>query len=50
MAEPLKNSFGTDVPARIASMIEGVHGDFDTEAFLAEALDGYEALELTPRA
>jgi 3-methyladenine DNA glycosylase AlkC len=50
MAEPLKNSFGPEAPARIAGMIEKVHDAFATEAFLAEALDGYEALELTPRA
>jgi 3-methyladenine DNA glycosylase AlkC len=51
MAEPLKNSFGPDVPARIAGMIKNVDdGAFDEEAFLADALDGYEALELTPRA
>jgi len=50
MAEPLKNYFGPDVPARIAAMIEQVDGAFAADAFLAEALDGYEALELTPRA
>jgi 3-methyladenine DNA glycosylase AlkC len=50
MGEPLKNHFGPDVPVRIAGMIERVHGAFPAEAFLAEALDGYDALELTPRA
>jgi 3-methyladenine DNA glycosylase AlkC len=50
MAEPLKNYFGPDVPARIARMIKDVHGAFDEDAFLADALDGYQALELTPRA
>jgi 3-methyladenine DNA glycosylase AlkC len=50
MGEPLKNHFGPDVPARIAGMIAKVDGGFATEAFLGEALDGYEALELTPRA
>jgi 3-methyladenine DNA glycosylase AlkC len=50
MAEPLKNSFGPEVPARIAGMIENVDDAFDADAFLADALDGYESLELTPRA
>ena len=50
MAEPLKNSFGPDIPARIADMIGAVHADFERDAFLAVALDGYEALELTARA
>jgi 3-methyladenine DNA glycosylase AlkC len=50
MAEPLKNYFGTDVPTRIARMISEVDSAFDEDAFLADALDGYLALELTPRA
>ena len=50
MAEPLRNSFGPDVPARIAAMLEAVHPAFPAAAFLTDALDGYEALALTPRA
>jgi 3-methyladenine DNA glycosylase AlkC len=50
MAEPLKNYYGPDVPARIARMIKAVDSAFDEDAFLADALDGYQALELTPRA
>ena len=50
MAEPLKNYFGPEVAARIAGMIEKVDGAFPAKAFLTDALDGYEALELTPRA
>jgi 3-methyladenine DNA glycosylase AlkC len=50
MAEPLKNYFGPAVPARIASMIKQVDRTFAADAFLADALDGYQALELTPRA
>lgn len=50
MAEPLKNKFGPAVPQRIASMIKAVHPQFDTRAFVRTALDGYEALELMPRA
>ena len=50
MAEPLKNFFGPDVPARVADMIAAVLPDFDREAFLEVALHGLEELELTPRA
>ena len=50
MAEPLKNSFGPDVPVWISDRIERVLPDFDREAFLRVALDGYDELELTPRA
>jgi 3-methyladenine DNA glycosylase AlkC len=50
MAEPLKNYYGPDVPARIARMIAEVDSAFDRDAFLTDALDGYQALELTPRA
>jgi hypothetical protein len=50
MAEPLKNSYGPEIPRRIAGMISTVHSAFPAADFLADALDGYEALELTPRA
>jgi 3-methyladenine DNA glycosylase AlkC len=50
MAEPLKNSFGPQVPARIARMIKEVDTTFDEDAFLTDALVGYQELELTPRA
>ena len=50
MAEPLKNYFGPEVPARIADMIQNADGAFPREAFLVDALDGFETLELTPRA
>jgi 3-methyladenine DNA glycosylase AlkC len=50
VAEPLKNSYGPDVPVRIAAMVRQVHPSFAAEDFVAEALDGYEQLELTPRA
>jgi 3-methyladenine DNA glycosylase AlkC len=50
MAEPLKNSFGPEVPARIARMIKEVDSTFDEDAFLTDALVGYQGLELTPRA
>jgi len=50
MAEPLKDSFGPDVAVRIAEMIESTFPEFGRAAFLALALDGFEDLELTPRA
>jgi 3-methyladenine DNA glycosylase AlkC len=50
VAEPLKNHFGPDVPKRIAAAIAAVRPGFPSRRFLADALDGYEELELTPRA
>jgi 3-methyladenine DNA glycosylase AlkC len=50
MAEPLKNSFGPDIPAWISESLGTVDPDFNTTAFLADALLGYEELELTARA
>ena len=50
MAEPLKDRFGPDVPVRIAAMIESVHPDFRSAEFVTHALEGYDELELTPRA
>ncbi|HEX6233403.1 MAG TPA: DNA alkylation repair protein [Jiangellaceae bacterium] len=50
MAEPLKNSFGADVPQRIAAMIKAVYPGFPAGDFVEYSLAGYEELELTPRA
>ncbi len=50
MAEPLKSQYGPEIPRRIAAMIERVHPSFATRAFVAQALRGYEDLELLPRA
>ncbi len=50
MADKLKDSYGPDVPARIGGMIASVHPAFPVDAFLERVLDGYEPLELTPRA
>ncbi len=50
MAEPLKNSFGPEIPRLIGAMLETVASDFDTSGFVTDCLDGYEALELTDRA
>lgn len=49
MAEPLKNHFGPAIPRRIAAMIAAIHPRFAAEAFLKEALQGYQALALLPR-
>jgi 3-methyladenine DNA glycosylase AlkC len=50
VGEPLKNSFGPEVARRIGRMIAAVHPGFAEDVFLADALDGFDALELTPRA
>jgi 3-methyladenine DNA glycosylase AlkC len=50
MAEPLTAQYGPEIPRRIAAMIERVHPVFASRAFVAQALDGYEALGLLPRA
>jgi hypothetical protein len=50
MAEALKDSFGVDVPERIAKMSASVYPSFNTESFLELALRGYLQLEVTPRA
>ena len=50
MAEPLKNMFGSDVPVRIGESISAIAPDFDQDRFLTLALDGFDDLELTPRA
>jgi 3-methyladenine DNA glycosylase AlkC len=49
MAEPLKNQYGPEVPARLAREVAAVHPGFDLEAFLADALEGYGALDLMAR-
>lgn len=49
MAEPLKNHFGTDVPALLAESISAVHPRFPAKAFVKDALAGFDALELTGR-
>jgi 3-methyladenine DNA glycosylase AlkC len=50
MAEPLKNNYGPEVVERVAALVAGTHDTFDEAAFVATCLDGYDALELTPRA
>ncbi len=49
MAEPLIAQYGPDVPQAIARMVKAVHPRFDADAFLRDALSGYEALALMPR-
>ncbi|VAW82053.1 DNA alkylation repair enzyme [hydrothermal vent metagenome] len=49
MAEPLKNSFGPDIPVKIATMIKAVYKQFDSKAFVVDALAVYDELELMQR-
>ncbi|APW37726.1 DNA alkylation repair protein [Rhodoferax koreense] len=49
MAEPLVAQYGPDVPQAIARMIASVHPRFPVDAFLHDALAGYDALALMPR-
>ena len=49
MAEPLKNLFGPEMVHRAARDLASAYPDFDVAGFTAEALDGFEDLELTPR-
>jgi 3-methyladenine DNA glycosylase AlkC len=50
VAEPLKNGFGPAVVRDIAQTIGAVHPPFDRRSFIAAALDGFDTLELMPRA
>lgn len=50
MAEPLKNSFGADVPRTIARTIAAVSPRFNEKAFVQSVLEGYDDLALMPRA
>ncbi len=50
MAQPLKDSFGAEVPQWIGQRLAGTCPGLDTEAFVAECMVGYEDLELMPRA
>jgi 3-methyladenine DNA glycosylase AlkC len=50
MAEPLKNHFGPSVATSIADMIVNAYPAFDRERFIELSLDGFDDLELTPRA
>ncbi|MBK7003142.1 MAG: DNA alkylation repair protein [Rhodoferax sp.] len=49
MAEPLLSQYGPDVPQAIARMVAAVHPHFAVDAFLMDALAGYDALALMPR-
>ena len=50
MATALKDLYGHDIPATIAQQIVAVDRAFPVDAFLEDALAGYDDLELTPRA
>ena len=49
VAEPLKNQVGADVPQAIAGMISAVHPSFNSQRFMHDMLDGYDALALMAR-
>lgn len=49
MAEPLKHHFGDRIPKTLARQIAAVWPAFRSKAFLADALEGYDALELMDR-
>lgn len=49
MAEALKHHYGSEIPRAIARMIAAVHPRFNVRAFVSDALDGYDALELMQR-
>lgn len=50
MAEPLKNSFGPEVPGKLAGMIGGTGFELDRAEFIEQCLQDYESMELTERA
>lgn len=50
MATALKNHFGPEMVHRAATSIVAVFPEFDVAGFTERALDGFEELELTPRA
>lgn len=49
MADPLTAQFGAEIPLAIGDMIARAHPAFDPQAFVADALDGYDALGLMAR-
>lgn len=49
MAEPLKNSYGVEIPGIIAGMISPVFPGFNRRAFIDDTLEGYEPLSLMER-
>jgi 3-methyladenine DNA glycosylase AlkC len=50
MGTPLKDSFGPGIAHRLAHAVARAWPSFRPEAFLADALDGYDDLELMARA
>ncbi len=49
MAEPLKNSFGPEVPTYLADLLGAVMPGFPRKRFIASSVDGLDELELMPR-
>lgn len=49
MAEPLKNSYGMDIPIKIAHMIQNVYPSFNLAEFIEWIKTDYDSLELMER-
>jgi 3-methyladenine DNA glycosylase AlkC len=49
VAEPLKNSYGPEIPREIARMIRSTYPKFPADTFVRDVLKGYEPLALTQR-
>lgn len=50
MPEPLKNQFGLEIAHQLAAMLTKSDPSFDTPAFIYAVSQGYDSLELMPRA
>ena len=49
VAEPLKHHFDSEIPGKIAGMIGAVFPQFEVDAFVRDAIDKYEDLDLMQR-
>ena len=49
MAEPLKHRFGAAIPRKLGVMLAAVDPGFDADAFVADAVRGFEPLNLMQR-
>src|SRR5690606_22020197 len=49
MAEPLIAQYGADIPVRIANTLTQAYPGFNAPAFIADCLQGYQALNLMQR-
>lgn len=49
MAEPLKNSFGPEIPVKIATLLKGPYPTFNSAEFIKEVIEDYGPLDLLAR-